>query len=124
MNNKKILLVEDDEFLQQLYLDILSEENYLITTSSSGDDAFTKILAGGWDLVLLDVMLPKINGTEIMRQLKENPAFKKDYPIVFLTNMDGSAEINKIAQLVDDCWIKSNLTPLEVVQKVQALLTK
>lgn len=124
MKGKKILLVEDDSFLMQLYNDILSEEKYHITTSTTGKDALKKIKLGGWDLVLLDVMLPEINGTEIMKTLSSDKDFRRDFPIVFLTNMDGSAELDKLSSMVDDVWIKSNLTPAEVIEKVQDILKK
>ena len=67
----KILIVEDDKALQEVYSDTLgAEEGYEIDTADDGETALQKMQQGGWDLVLFDIILPKINGLDIMERLK------------------------------------------------------
>lgn len=120
--NKKILLIEDDEFLRQLYLDILGMENFDVETADNGNKALTMILQGDYSLILLDIMLPGLSGKEIAQQLNYQPGFKKYCPIVFLTNMDGSVEIKDVKTMIDDCWIKSNMSPPEFIQRVKSIV--
>jgi DNA-binding response OmpR family regulator len=123
MNSKiKILLIEDDMFLQQLYIDILTQEGYNVEVSGDGNEAFDKILQGGWNLVLLDVMLPKITGFEIMGKLSKDSAFKKTFPIVFMSNMDNTEGKEKIIAMADGYIIKSDITPPDLVEKVKEFL--
>ncbi len=122
MKKFNVLLIEDDEFLLQLYTDILTQEEYTITTASEGISAYEKIRQGGWDIVLLDVMLPRMTGIEIINKLTADATFKRNFPIVFLTNMDGSSKLDALKKLVDDCWIKSNMTPPELIEKIEFLL--
>ena len=123
MKKYSILLVEDDEFLLQLYSDILIDD-YNVTTAANGPDAYEKIIQGGWDLVLLDVMLPGMTGTDIVEKIQKEKTFSPTFPIVFLTNMDSNMETNKMCHLVDECWIKSNMNPPELLQKVKEIISK
>ena len=67
---KKILIAEDDEFLRELYADILKGEGYQVTTAIDGEDALQKLSQGGWDLVLLDIIMPKLSGLEVAKKSK------------------------------------------------------
>ena len=67
MGNKKILLVEDEPLLQKLYTDLLKGENYSVESVSDGKTAYEKIKQGGWDLVLLDILLPELDGIEKLK---------------------------------------------------------
>lgn len=69
MNNKRILLVEDDALLQKLYSDLLTGEQFFVETASDGLTAYEKMKQGGWDLVLLDILLPELDGIEIVSGL-------------------------------------------------------
>src|SRR3989338_2900342 len=92
----KILIVEDDKALQEVYSDTLRAEVYEIDTADDGEIALQKMQQGGWDLVLLDIILPKINGIDIMERLKNQPPLPNPNKcVVFLTNLDKSEEIYK-----------------------------
>lgn len=119
----KILLIEDDPFLHKLYLDMLTAEGYSVESSTRGDEALQKIKKGGWDLVLLDVMLPKMDGFAIMDALKKDSSFKKTFPIVYLSNLDNSAEVTKAKNKSDGYLIKSNMNPNEFLTEVKKYLT-
>ena len=69
--DKKILVAEDDQFLRELYSDVLKGEGYNIEVAMDGEEAFQKMSKGGWDLVLLDIIMPKMSGLDVMRKSKE-----------------------------------------------------
>ena len=122
MDNKKILLVEDDALLQKLYTDLLKEENYSVEVATDGLVAYQKMKDGGWDLVLLDIMLPNLDGLEIVKKLKTDQPAKPNKKMVFLTNLDKGIEINEIQKLGLEYIIKSSLNPDEFLKKVKSYL--
>jgi len=117
---KKILLIEDDVFLNQLYSDLLTQEKYEVTSITDGKEALSKIQKGSWDLILLDVMLPGMNGFEIFAEVKKDHNFKT--PIIFMTNLDSNDSDKKSLKEATDYWIKSNMTPPEFIEKVKNAL--
>ena len=72
MNNKYILLVEDDAFLQQLYVELLTSAGFQTTSSGDGIEALELIKSKKWDLILLDVMLPGLDGFQIIDELEKS----------------------------------------------------
>ena len=120
---KKILVVEDEDYLRDIYIDVLEEEGYEVDQASDGEKGFTKMKAGGYDLVLLDLMLPKIDGLEILRKLKKSPSAKPNKNIVLLTNLNKDLSISKgIAIKIQGYLIKSDLTPGQFLEKVKKYL--
>lgn len=121
----KILIVEDDKALQEVYSDVLgAEEGYEIDTADDGETALQKMQQGGWDLVLLDIILPKINGLDIMERLKSQPPLPNPNKcVVFLTNLDKSEEIDRGLKLANGYLIKSEITPGDLVQEVSFYLS-
>lgn len=115
---KKILLVEDDEFLNQLYSTLLTKEGYSVESLMNGKEALTTIEKGGWDLVLLDVVLPGMDGFEVLASLQKKPSC----PLIFMTNLDGSEKDKEQLSQADGYWIKSNMTPPEFLDKVKKIL--
>ena len=123
MNPAKILIVEDDQLLRDLYVENLKGEGYIVDTAVDGEEGLLKI-KGGWDLVLLDIILPKIDGLEVMRQFKKlNTSLKKPI-ILFLTNLDKDSEIKEALNLGDGYLIKSQLTPDDLLREIRSYLTK
>ncbi|MBP9690769.1 response regulator [Candidatus Woesebacteria bacterium] len=119
--SKKILLIEDDEFLHELYHDLLTAESYEVEGAKDGKTAYEKMKENTWDLVLLDVMLPVMSGFEIMDQLaKEN--IHLTCPIVFLTNLDSTATDLVNLKKATEHWTKSDMSPPEFVTKVKSLI--
>ncbi len=119
--SKKILLVEDDEFLHELYLDLLTAEKYEVTGAKDGKTAYEKMKENTWDLVLLDVMLPEMTGFQIIDRLTAEQV-KLTCPIVFLTNLDSTATDLVNLKKATDHWTKSDMSPPEFIAKVKALL--
>jgi len=123
MNNKYILLVEDDAFLQQLYLELLTGEGFHATSSGDGREALKLIKSKSWDLILLDVMLPGLDGFQIVDELEKSDKDKIS-KIVYLTNLDGNDDDLKKLKRAQSYLIKSDMSPPEFIEKVKALLSQ
>ncbi len=121
MAQKKILLIEDDQFLHQLYSDLLKNEKYDVTGVVDGREAFEMMKKNTWDLILLDVMLPGMDGFEILDELTKSQ-IKLKCPVIFLTNLDASDSDKKKLAKAADHWIKSDMAPPQFVEKVNAVL--
>ncbi|KKR83187.1 MAG: hypothetical protein UU29_C0007G0057 [Candidatus Daviesbacteria bacterium GW2011_GWA2_40_9] len=69
----KILIVDDDDDIRNIYKDYLTANGFKVELATNGQEGLSKILQGGYDLILLDIMMPKIDGLGILRRLKEKP---------------------------------------------------
>jgi DNA-binding response OmpR family regulator len=121
---KKLLVVEDDQYLRELYIDILEDEGYDVDHAVDGEEGYTKMHAGGYDLVLLDIMLPKMDGLKILEKLqKETPPTTPNKAVIVLSNL---GQENAIADAVTygarGYMIKSDYTPDQVISKVKGYL--
>ena len=122
---KKILVVEDDQFLREFYQELLTAEGYIVDVASDGEIALSKIQNEELDLVLLDIMLPKKDGVQILRDLKLKPAKSPNATIVVLTNLGQDAVIKQCFDLgVNGYLIKSALNPDQVLTEVKSYLQK
>ena len=118
----KILIVEDDTIMLKIYHKKLQLEGFEVDTALDGVTGLTKIRTFKPDLVLMDVMLPKLNGIEAMEKAKADPAISKTHFLVLSnlsTTADSETAINKGA---DGFMIKSDVTPAQVVAKVKQIL--
>ncbi len=122
MDPQKILVVEDDLFLRELYTDILSAEGYKVEGAQDGEEALQKMKVGGYDLVLLDIIMPKMDGLTVMRQMQSSPPQNPNKCVVFLTNLDKDEEIKTALQLGNGYLIKSQITPGSLVEEVKKYL--
>lgn len=122
---KKILVVEDDNFLRDIYSEILLKAGYKLETAEDGQKGLAKIRQGGWDLVLLDIIMPVMSGVDVMHKLKEEKDFvptKYYKKLIFLTNLDNDQEIKEALKFSDGYLIKSQLTPGDVLNEVKGYL--
>lgn len=121
---KKVLLVDDDTYIRDLYEEVLKNAGYEVDTATDGEEGLKKITEGGNDLILLDVMMPKIDGYGVLVKLADNPAKKTNGPIIILTNLANDP-------VIEDClkkgakasFIKSDHTPEEFLAAVRKYLT-
>ncbi len=119
---KKILLVEDDILIREMYESELIRSGYKVVACSSGEDGIKALQQGHFDLALLDVMLPGINGLEVLNQIKQNP-LTKDIKVVLLTNLGQEAIKKKGFDLgVVGYLIKSANTPDQFIKEVKGYL--
>lgn len=123
-NINKLLIIEDDKFLRDLISQKLSKEGFEITGSVDGDDGLKKVNEEKPSLILLDLILPGIDGFEVLRRLKQKPETEK-IPVVVLSNLGQKDDIDKAKSLgAVDYLIKAHFTPGEIVDKVKDVLNK
>ena|SRR3989338_3148002 len=119
VNKKLIMLVEDDEFLAELYATKLKLENYEVALATDGEKGLKMIKEKKPDLILLDIILPKMDGFEILKAIK-NEKELKDIPVILLTNLSQKDEVKKGLDLgANDYLIKAHFMPSEVVKKIK-----
>ena len=122
---KKILLVDDDGTLRTLYVDLLEREGFQVDQAVEGKEGLEKAKSGGYDLILLDILLPGLEGPQILEALKHKPSAKPNGPIVMLTNQDQPEVLKKCLDLgASGAIIKSNTPPEQLAQQVKKYLTK
>ena len=122
---EKILLIEDDTLVSNLYIRTLSIEGYSVDLVADGQVGLEKILAGGYDLVLLDIMLPKKDGLEILKEAQKKKPQKANGPIIILTNLDQDSIIKKGFDFgANGYLIKSSMDPNQLLLEVRAFLRK
>ena len=117
----KILLAEDDLFLRDIYEEILKEE-FEVTVVSDGTQALEELKKGGWDLVLLDVIMPQMSGVDVLRAVKDSPPKTLAKHIVFMTNTDEAKELKDVKDFSDGYMLKSSFTPGQLLEKVKQYL--
>ncbi|MDO8498276.1 MAG: response regulator [bacterium] len=121
----RILVVEDDQFLRDFYHELLAGEGFTVDVAADGEVALQKMVQGGWNLILLDIMLPKKDGLQILRDLKVTPPAVPNGPIVALTNLGHDAVINQAFDLgANGYLIKSAMNPDDVLSEIQSFLKK
>lgn len=117
-DKKKILIVEDDKFLGKMLSKMLEGSSYYISIASSGKEALTKAVSENPDLILLDIMLPDLDGFDILQSLKNNEATNK-IPVVILSNLGQPEDVEQGRKLgVIDYIVKSDFSLDDVVKKV------
>lgn len=118
----KILVVEDDNFLRDLLARKLSQENAQFIAAIDGENALKLIDQDKPSIVLLDLILPGIDGFEVLNKIKQNPEVK-DVPVVILSNLGQDSDIQKAKELgADDFLIKANFSIDEVINKIKELV--
>lgn len=120
MPTKKILIVDDEPQIVELLDSYLSKEGYAVATAADGEAALTAAEHENPDLILLDLMLPKINGYEVCKQLRA----KTNTPIIMLTARDEEPDKIVGLELGADDYITKPFSPREVVARVRAVLRR
>lgn len=120
--NNKILIVEDDSFVMDIYQTKLSQEGYTVIEARDGLEALERLEKEKPDLILLDIIMPRMDGMEVLKKIKEEKKFS-DIPVILLTNLSQKEEINLGLGLgANDYLIKSHFTPSEVLEKIKIYL--
>jgi DNA-binding response OmpR family regulator len=124
MSDKKIkvLIIEDEEMLVNMYISKFEKEGYQAEKASNGRIGLEQAKKIKPDIILLDIMMPEIDGFMVLKDLK-NDIDTKNIPVIMLTNLGQEEDIKKGNQLgASDYLVKANLTPAQVVEKVKTIL--
>lgn len=121
---KKILIVEDDDFFRGLISKKLLFEEFDVYTAANGEEGVAKIKEHKPDLVLLDMLLPNMDGFEVLAKMAEDPAIAMT-PVVITSNLNEREDIDRALKLgAKDYLIKSQYTPDMIIDKVKLVLGK
>ena len=122
MDKKKVFIVEDDEFLRSLNAKKLGDEGYEVAVAADGQVALDNIPKEKPDLIFLDLLLPVVNGFDVLAKIKADPA-TKDIPVVVFSNLGQKEDIEKARGLgAVDFLVKANFTLDDVVAKIKEIL--
>ena len=116
----KILIVEDEPSFSEALEFLLGKEGFAVVTAENGSDALKKFEQGGIDLVLLDLMIPEVSGTEVCRQIRA----KSKVPIIMLTAKD--SEVDKVVglEIGADDYVTKPYSARELVARIRAVLRR
>lgn len=120
--NKQILLVEDDTFLANIYKTKFEMEGFKVTVAENGELGLEQAKKKKPDVVLLDILLPKMDGFTVLKKLKDDESLK-NIPVILLTNLGQKDDVDKGLELgAADYLIKAHFKPSETVDKVMKVL--
>lgn len=122
-NSKKILIVEDDDSLAGIYEVRLSNESYSLNRVNNGEDALAAAIDFQPDLILLDIMMPKVSGFDVLDILKNTPETAA-IKIVMLTAMGQESDKKRAMELgADDYLVKSQVLIVDVLDRIKKTIT-
>jgi len=120
---KRLMVVDDDLYIRDLYVEILKGEGYTVESAQNGEEALNKLKEGGYDLILLDIMMPKLDGLGVMDALSANPPQTKNGPILLLTNLDHDPLIkDALSKGAAAFIVKADITPQDLLIQVKKYL--
>lgn len=118
------MIIEDDSFVMDIYQTKLNQEGYEVLLAENGAEALKKLEKETPDLVLLDIIMPYVDGLQVLKKIKASKKLK-DIPVILLTNLSQKEDINEGLGLgADDYLIKSHFTPSEVLEKIKKYIKK
>jgi len=122
----KVLIVEDDRFLSELIATKLEKEGFAITLAGDGEVALEKMKEQIPDIILLDIMLPGIDGFEFLEKIKaEKGSPSSKVPVLILSNFGQESKVEKgLALGANDYLVKANFTTAEIVDKIKKTIKK
>jgi len=122
--SKKILFVEDEPTLQKVVGEILNQKGFKVFGAVDGEKGLELIKKERPDLILLDLILPKKDGFEVLKEIKEDEELKS-IPVIVLTNLEGMGDVEKALSLGATTYlVKANYELDDVVKKIEEILEK
>jgi DNA-binding response OmpR family regulator len=119
-NMATILVVDDEEYIRQLFQRILEDAGYRVLTASNGQEAFDKVSAGDINLVLLDIIMPGMDGMQALELIRE----KSDVPIIMVTGIGNLNSLSTSLVLGADDYIKKPFRSKELLARINAKLRR
>ena len=120
---KKILIVEDEKFIRDLYVLVFTKDGFDVDSAIDGEEAINKVRVTSYDCILLDIMLPKKNGIEVLKVIRSDESIAKTTPVFMISNL-GQEDIMKetFAMGANGYLLKAEVTPSEIVNEVKTYL--
>lgn len=119
-----VLIVEDEEIVARMYKAGLSQSSFQVVLASNGEEALQKIGEQIPDLVISDIMMPKMNGLELLKRIKAD-AKLKNLPVIIMSNLSTPEDIEMAKSLgAADYWVKRDIQPRELERRVMEILGK
>lgn len=123
MTNVKLLIIEDDNLISRMYQEIFSFDSYEVTVASDGQAGLEAARAVKPTLIMLDIMMPKMNGLEVLDKLKTDPETKQ-IPVIMLTNLSGEKDAQAaLSKGAIKYIVKSHYDPKQISDMVKEILT-
>lgn len=124
MNKKTVLIVEDEPFLSSILKSKLTKEGFNVLMGENGIEALEKVKLQAVDIVLLDLMMPKMNGFDVLKEMQSDDNLK-DIPVIILSNLGQSSDVQRGKDLgAVDYIIKSDISINEVLRKVKSHISE
>lgn len=121
---QKVLFIEDDALIVKIYTARLTKDGYEVFTADNGEDGIKIALEKRPDLVVLDVMMPKVDGFGVLQKLRSDANFTK-VPILLYSNLAQEEELKRaLAMGATEFIVKANISPTELVEKIKKYLAK
>ncbi len=118
----KILFIEDEPALQETLGDFLGEQGHAVLSALDGEAGLEMVRRERPDLVLLDLILPRLHGIELLERMRQDPA-TAGTPVIILTNLESAEEVRRAIELGAKAYlVKTNYTLDEVLEKIQSVL--
>ena len=119
---KKILFIEDESALQKTIGEVLNQEGYVVISALDGETGLKLAKVKKPDLILLDLVLPKVRGFDVLKQLKEDQETSK-IPVIVLTNLEGIDNVDKAIELGATTYlVKTQYSLEEIIEKINKAL--
>ena len=116
---KKVLVVEDDVFVRDIYARELKKGGYEVEIAEDGLEGLEKIKTGGYDIVLLDIMMPKMTGVDVLKNVRDPKFPATDIPVYLLTNLGQGSIIKQCLEIgAQGYLLKARVLPSQVLKSV------
>ncbi len=123
-NKTSVLIIEDDSYISEMYKIKLESEDFEVAIAKDGVTGIKMLEKQKPDIILLDIVMPKMDGFDVLKIIKKNIELK-DVPVVLLTNLGQKENVEKGFDLGADSYIiKAHFTPSEVIEKIKEILKK
>ncbi|KKQ52341.1 hypothetical protein A2865_03375 [Candidatus Woesebacteria bacterium RIFCSPHIGHO2_01_FULL_39_17] len=120
---KKILIIEDDFYIRSLYRQSFLNANYEVDEAADGDEALNLFKTRNYDIILLDIMLPRVNGLDVLRIIRSIASPKSKTSVFVMTNLGSGNETNEAMKIgANKCILKANYEPHQLVKEVDDYL--
>jgi len=119
----RILIVDDDLYIRELYQEICTDAGYEVSVAVDGEEGFQKMHEGGFDVVLLDIMMPKKDGLGVLNELLVSPPVQPNKNIILLTNLAHEPVVKEALEKGAKAFlIKADITPDILLEKIKEYL--